>query len=157
MDLQKISSGMDNGPEAIEHNFEAVDQTVENMGGQLSGLHWSELSQDGMVIDGDWGLLPVNRNSGYQTAKLGDKTIVWLHPIIQRLNSDFTGSHTGYILHLPKTIEPATYRIGGDIDADTEWNYLVNSGIALNGYSENTGTLWKEGNLFGFSKLYLAN
>ena len=33
MDLQKISSGMDNGPEAIQKNFEAVDQAVENMGG----------------------------------------------------------------------------------------------------------------------------
>ena len=35
MNLQKISSGMDNGPEAIEHNFEAVDQAVENMGGAI--------------------------------------------------------------------------------------------------------------------------
>lgn len=110
-----------------------------------------------MVIDGDWGLLPVNRNSGYQTAKLGNKTLVWLHPIIQRLNNDFTGSHSGYILHLPQNIEPATYRIGGDIDADTEWNFLTNSGIALNGYNENTGTLWKKDNLFGFSTFYLAN
>lgn len=33
MDLQKISSGMDNGPETIQKNFEAVDQAVENMGG----------------------------------------------------------------------------------------------------------------------------
>lgn len=43
MDLQKISSGMDNGPEAIQKNFEAVDQAVENMGGAIkrSPLVWA--------------------------------------------------------------------------------------------------------------------
>ena len=39
MDLQKISSGMDNGPEAIQKNFEAVDQAVENIGGTLRLSH----------------------------------------------------------------------------------------------------------------------
>lgn len=111
-----------------------------------------------MVIDGDWGLLPVNRNSGYQTAKLGDKTVVWFHPIIQRLNSNFNGSNSGFILHVPRNINPNVFEMSGSIDQTRQWGYVMNSGFSLNTYN---GVVkddnWVKDNLYSFSVLYLAD
>lgn len=154
-DLTRIFSGMESGPEAIQSNFEKMNQTVENMGGQLSGLNWSDLTTAGLVANNDWEILPTNRNSGYQTTQLGNKKLVWLHPILSR-RSDFTGSHTGFFFNLPENIEPDTFRMGGDIDADREWSYIAGNGIAFSAYNENASTLWKQGDLQGFSVFYLA-
>ncbi|MBB1063650.1 hypothetical protein [Limosilactobacillus fastidiosus] len=159
MDLQKITAGMDLGVEAIEHNFEAVDQTVENMGGgKLSQLHWSDVTTEGLVATNDWGLLPASRNSGYQTAQLGNKKLVWFHPILQRLNSNFNGSSCGFVIKVPHNIEPQAYAFGGSIDPDRQWGYMMGQGFALSTY---TGIVkddnWVKDNLYSFSVFYLAN
>lgn len=73
-DLTKIFSGMESGPEAIQSNFEKMNQTVENMGGQLNGLQWTEETTEGIVIlDNRFKL-----KGGYSYCQIGNRKLVYL-------------------------------------------------------------------------------
>lgn len=157
-DLTKIYTGMSTGPEAIQNNFDAINQTVENMGEQLNQLQWSDIKTDGLITTDGWGLLPANRNSGYQTAKLGNKTAVWFHPIIQRLDSNFNGSKTWFILRVPHNISPIAYQLNGDIDSRRCWNYVADNGFSVSAIGDVVkDDNWVKDNLYAISTFYLAN
>ncbi len=156
-DLTKIFSGMESGPEAIQSNFEKMNQTVENMGGQLSGLHWSELNDAGIVSSNDWQALGVNRGSGYRTANLGGLKLVWLTLLVEHTNGNFKGSQCGYIITLPENIHPAVYGLGGKLDdSQTSWYYWDgNHQISFN--ATTSDYTWANGHIYPVVALYLAN
>lgn len=155
-DLTKIFTGMSAGPEAINNNFDALNNTVNDMGGQLSQLQWSKTSCDGVVGSDGWEVLKEDRGSGYQILNLGGLKIVWLHLLIQRSGSDFTGSEAGYNISLPGNIQPAVYGIGGSLDdPNVSWYYWDgNHKIAFNA---NTSTYkWAKDHIYPISVIYIG-
>lgn len=154
MDLSNLK--MDHGAPNWDAKHNDLVDAVQKVEEVTDQLQWSKTSCDGVVGSDGWEVLKEDRGSGYQILNLGGLKIVWLHLLIQRSGSDFTGSEAGYNISLPENIQPAVYGIGGKLDdPQADWYYWDgNHKIAFNA---NTSTYkWAEDHIYPISVIYIG-
>lgn len=154
-DLTKIFTGMNAGPEAIQNNFEKVNQAVENMGGELSQLQWSKTSCAGVVGSNGWEVLKEDRGSGYQILNIGGLRLIWLHLLIKK-TSDFSGSASGWVVTLPSNVQPAVYGIAGSLDDPSATWYYWDGAHAISLNATTTSFKWEKDHIYPISVIYIG-
>ena len=117
-DLSKIYTGMDAGPEAIQKNFEAINQDVEN----IESLSWSPESSDGLVAQSGWRIM----GGGYRYIQMGNSKLVQMNLFLSNDNSNFTGNATPTAVAMPEEFSiPENFQ--GESRPDINWFVFGNN------------------------------
>lgn len=144
-DLVKIFTGMSNGPEDIDKNFNALNSDV---GGVKSSLQWSASTNAGLVgLDG----LEVSGESYYTYAKIGNRKIIDLYLNLKR-TTQTTGPNGGRI-QWPSAIQSNAMMSGSVNSQDCRW-VSDGTGITLTTVGTGKDHGWNPGTIYSIHMFY---
>lgn len=131
--IQKIFTGMSQGPETIDNNFNAINTELQNVDGVVGSLHWSDGSQEGIVVTDS--RVTLNKESQYSYLDIGGKRLVYLHVVLD-VNQDMPNVNANMLFTIPTEIAP-TVSLRGAASTEAMWvniagtNFYVwqNSGV----------------------------
>lgn len=75
--------------------------TVETMGGVVNSLHWSDGSQEGIVVTDS--RVTLNKESYYSYLDIGGKRLVYLHVVLD-VNQDMSNVNANMLFTIPTKI-----------------------------------------------------
>lgn len=130
-DLQRIFSGMENGPEMIDNNFNKLNQAVK----------MTDWSSEGIVMLGGW-----HGDVKYRFVHLNDTELVCL---TYNIFGDFNGETR--IFQLPISAAPSSWI---ELKGNTAWEILKEDGLW--GYGQGSNVNAKNQQLTN-THLYLLN
>lgn len=147
-DLQKIVSGMQNGPEAINDNFNAINADLQKVSGIAAGLQWTSQTREGLVIANGVSLV----DGGYSYAQIGNHKLVFL-TIMLNVTGSFEELTIQDAITVPDTIASNsiwTTWLGENTEARLDRNK-----ISIGDTTGNTNRQW-QGHTSVITLLYIA-
>ena len=132
--IQKIFTGMSQGPEMIDNNFNAINTELQNVDGVVDSLHWSDGSQEGIVVTDN--RVTLNKESQYSYLDIGGKRLVYLHVVLD-VKQEIPNVNSQMLFSIPTEIA-TTGSLRGAASTEAMWvnlagtNFYVwqNSGIS---------------------------
>lgn len=139
MDIKtdKIFTGMGNGPEVIQNNFSKIVDALNQVGGDVEALSWSNLSCDGLVAQNGWRIM----GGGYRYTRLGNMKLIVMELFLSNDNQGFKGNATLPAVNMPKEFSiPDNYQ--GEARPDINW-MVANSNVSFT--RRDGGVVWDSG------------
>lgn len=153
-DIQTIAHGEPNWDSKVNANFRALVGSVQNVGGVVKGLSWSERTNAGIVLTSGFAYSPSSAN-GYETLKIGGKTIVHL-TLNLTCTEAFHGAGHGVVITIPESIG-FEYLMDGLIGSKYTWTPQDGTHIRLGTINDQIID-WDTGNaLYTLDALYVKN
>lgn len=115
--IQKIFTGMSQGPETIDNNFNAINTELQNVDGVVGSLHWSDGSQEGIVVTDS--RVTLNKESQYSYLDIGGKRLVYLHVVLD-VKTDMPNTNASELFSIPESIATQG-SLRGTASPDTTW------------------------------------
>lgn len=147
-DIQKIFTGMSQGPETIDKNLNAINTELQNVEGVTDSLQWSAPTDAGLIATNG---LQISDGSFYTYVEIGDRKLVELCLNLTR-TSQYTGADGGTVMW-PSSIA-CNAPMSGLIDSkDCMWNSNGTS-IQLTSIGDGAQHGWNPGTLYSLHIIY---
>lgn len=147
-DIQKIFTGMSQGPETIDKNLNAINTELQNVEGVTDSLQWFAPTDAGLIATNG---LQISDGSFYTYIKIGNRKIVELDLNLTR-TSQYTGANGGTI-KWPSSIVCNAPMAGFVNSQDCMWK-SDGTGIMLTSIGDGTGHGWNPGTLYSLHIIY---
>lgn len=122
--IQKIFTGMSQGPETIDNNFNAINTELQNVDGVINNLQWSNFTDEGIVYEN--GFYKADQGgqgaTGYRYLKIGGLKLVEFQAALRLSTDPGESVNTVTALQLPQYVYPI------DMGAPRmqDQNYIIN-------------------------------
>lgn len=144
--IQKIFTGMSQGPETIDNNFNAINTELQNVDGVVNSLQWTKQTEGGLVASNNVQI----KDGGYNYLDLNGVKLVLLSISIQITGDVKTPS---VVVSLPDVITPGSMYVG-TLGGQNQFQILGNQITIFDAAGSTERQL--NGSNFILTKLYIA-